>query len=231
MRAQLKQYAGEQSKATFSVKATGDINSKFVSSFKPGGGQSAQKVQIECDGAIGAAEEGSAAQFPDGTGASNAEGDDVEWVDGYESLRSKTVGGSAADNGSSSTNYNNRREGVDDDDELQWELPENSGDLSPEVLAALPAHIRKSLIEEARRRQRMASRAHYLPVAGNPALYSQTQLSNFLSSRYLYLYRTVTVLLYIQYHAVPVLPRVIPFPPVVTTLLLILSYLNGAAAS
>lgn len=102
------------------------------------------------------------------------EDSEVLWVDGYENL----AAGKALDS-DANANAGGRR-----DDEEEWLLPENVDDLSPEVLASLPAHIRKSLIEDARRRQRNTSRAHYLPVAGDPALYSQTQLSNFLNSRW-----------------------------------------------
>lgn len=100
--------------------------------------------------------------------------DDVEWMDGYEHLKGKNL---------DANGHDPREDGGEGEDEMQWQLPEDCGDLSAEALAALPPHLRKSLIEEARRRQRMQSRAHYLPVAGNPALYSQTQLSNFLNSR------------------------------------------------
>lgn len=94
---------------------------------------------------------------------------DVTWEDGYEKLVAKELDGPT-----SSTS---------DVEEGEWQLPEDADDLSPEVLSGLPPHIRKSLIEDARRRQRNTSRATYLPVAGNPALYSQTQLANFLTSR------------------------------------------------
>ncbi|CAM9916859.1 unnamed protein product, partial [Sphacelaria rigidula] len=50
----------------------------------------------------------------------------------------------------------------------------------PQVIASLPGHVKKQVIEAAQRRQRLRSRAQYMPVAGNPAMYSQTQLSNFL---------------------------------------------------
>ena len=126
--------------------------------------------------------------------------DDVVWEDGYENLHAKNMSDSDSEeysndlqhqhhrrarrggrnSSSSSSSYRNNQQ---QDSELQWQLPENSEELSAEVLSSLPAHIRKSLIEEARRRQRTESRANYLPVAGNPALYSQTQLSNFLNSR------------------------------------------------
>jgi hypothetical protein len=101
--------------------------------------------------------------------------DDVEWQDGYENLKGKQLAGTEGDGAQGSSDAHG--------EEAEWLLPDNADDLSAEVLSSLPAHIRKSLVEDARRKQRTASRAHYLPVAGNPALYSQTQLSNFLSSR------------------------------------------------
>lgn len=101
--------------------------------------------------------------------------EDVQWLDGYENLRGKNMDGEG-------TQSSAPDEDITED--FQWQLPSNTEDLSIDVLSSLPAHMRKSLIEEARRRQRTASRATYLPVAANPALYSQTQLSNFLASRY-----------------------------------------------
>lgn len=142
-------------------------SSTFVSSFKRSAGQGS-KAETSM----------SSSTFDLKAGANDGdvkdETDDVEWVDGYENLKEKALD---ADGGEV------RGEDGEGEDEMQWQLPEDCGDLSAEALAALPSHLRKSLIEEARRKQRMQSRAHYLPVAGNPALYSQTQLSNFLNSR------------------------------------------------
>jgi hypothetical protein len=80
-----------------------------------------------------------------------------------------------------------RRQGAESDEEAEhqfgWSMPADHNDLSAEALEAMPTHIRKSLIEEARRRERTRSRASYLPVAANPDLYSQTQLANFLNTR------------------------------------------------
>ncbi|CAM9623755.1 unnamed protein product [Ectocarpus sp. 6 AP-2014] len=73
----------------------------------------------------------------------------------------------------------------EEEDGVAWEeveLPERNEDIDPEVIASLPDHVKKQVIEAAKRRQRMRSRAQYMPVAGNPAMYSQTQLSNFLRS-------------------------------------------------
>lgn len=163
MRARLKEFALKQSKGASSALCEGaetDTSGTFVASFKRSAGQVSKEE----------------------TSASSArrldndvvETDDVEWMDGYENLKGKDL----------DTEGNEARgEDGDGEDEMQWQLPEDCAELSAEALAALPPHLRKSLIEEARRRHRMQSRAHYLPVAGNPALYSQTQLSNFLNSR------------------------------------------------
>ena len=100
--------------------------------------------------------------------------DDVMWVDGYENLRSKKA---------------DPEEEEDDDDQGsegggQWILPDDSSDIDVEVLASLPTELRKNMILAARRKERKRSQSTYLPVKTNPALYSQTQLANFLNSRY-----------------------------------------------
>ena len=71
----------------------------------------------------------------------------------------------------------------DEEDAINWYIPENSDDLDFDALSSLPSHLRKDLIEEARKKERMKSRASYLPVAGDPTLYSQAQLANFLNTR------------------------------------------------
>ena len=88
-----------------------------------------------------------------------------------------------------SKRLNNEEESSEDEDEADvpsWDLPENHNDLNIEVLSSLPAEIRKRIIEDARRKERVKSRATFIPVADNPSLYSQTQLANFLSTRYAY---------------------------------------------
>ena len=159
----------KQSKVPATVHEGADTEQSgtFVSSFKRSAGQGSKATASTPSTALTAEAGAHSGEVKDET-------DDVEWMDGYENLKGKNLdaeGGEA------------RGEDGEGEDEMQWQLPEDCGDLSAEALAALPAHLRKSLIEEARRRQRMQSRAHYLPVAGNPALYSQTQLSNFLNSR------------------------------------------------
>ena len=101
---------------------------------------------------------------------SQSDSDSVQWVDGYEKLRAKDLDAEEADSSA--------------DSEPDWKLPEDYDELDTEVLSSLPVHLRKSLIEAARRKERMKSRANYLPVADDPFLYSQTQLANFLSTRY-----------------------------------------------
>ena len=66
------------------------------------------------------------------------------------------------------------------DDDTAYALPDNMDDLSPETLANLPLYMRKNVIIDARRRERMRSRAQFIPVADDPLLYSQTQVANFL---------------------------------------------------
>lgn len=67
--------------------------------------------------------------------------------------------------------------------DLKWSLPDNFDEINTGVLSSLPSHLRKSLVEDARKKQRINSRSTYLPVAGNPEMYSQTQLANFLKTR------------------------------------------------
>ncbi|CAN0250019.1 unnamed protein product, partial [Discosporangium mesarthrocarpum] len=68
----------------------------------------------------------------------------------------------------------------------EWEgvnLPEDNDDIDMEVIAALPDRMKKQVIAAAQRRQRLRSRHQYMPVSGDPAMYSQTQLANFLRSQ------------------------------------------------
>lgn len=76
-------------------------------------------------------------------------------------------------------------DGDDDEDDYnpRWHIPENAEGIDIEVLASLPVNMRKGVIEEARRNERAKKRSTYIPVASNPSLYSQTQLSNFLRTR------------------------------------------------
>jgi hypothetical protein len=78
----------------------------------------------------------------------------------------------------------------DEDDDLDYYLPTNSTHISASSLASLPLTSRKGIIEEMRRQERISSRSTYIPVADNPELYSQQQLTNFLKTRYhiLFLY-------------------------------------------
>lgn len=94
---------------------------------------------------------------------------DVEWEDGYEDVRVKTIDGNSSDSGAES---------------MVWDVPLDSDEIDLTVLASLPAHMRKDLIEETRKRERLRQRSDYIPVASDPHLYSQTQISNFLRTRW-----------------------------------------------
>lgn len=98
------------------------------------------------------------------------EGDDFEWTDGNDLPKIK--------------NIDESEEESEDGDEPVWTLPEDNDTLDVDVLTSLPVGIRKRIIEDAKRRERTRSRATFMPVADNPILYSQTQLANFLQSRY-----------------------------------------------
>lgn len=98
------------------------------------------------------------------------EGDDIEWTDGNDLPKIK--------------NLEDSEEDSEDGDEPVWTLPEDNDALDVDVLTSLPVGIRKRIIEDAKRRERARSRATFMPVADNPILYSQTQLANFLQSRY-----------------------------------------------
>lgn len=68
----------------------------------------------------------------------------------------------------------------DEDDEINFLGEENA---SNKIWST--ATQRKEMILEAQRDDRNRRRAAYLPVAGDPSLYSSTQLSNFLRGRYI----------------------------------------------
>ena len=97
--------------------------------------------------------------------------DRIEWTDGNEYVHKKTL--------DEVDDYSE-----EDEDEPMWTLPEDNDALDVDVLTSLPINIRKRIIEDAKRRERARSRATFMPVADNPLLYSQTQLANFLKSRY-----------------------------------------------
>ncbi|RYH13654.1 hypothetical protein EON65_35140, partial [archaeon] len=98
------------------------------------------------------------------------EHEDIAWQAGYEHLQAKSLGSSDEESAG--------REGLDDN----WALPDNYDDFDVDVLASLPAHMRKSIIEDARRRERQKARSSYLPLSHDPSLYSQTQIANFLNA-------------------------------------------------
>lgn len=95
------------------------------------------------------------------------EDDDIQWTEGYENLKVKALD-----------------EDVDSAEDDAWDLPQDHSEMSVEVLSSLPFRIRKSIIEDARRKERNRARSSYIPVAENPLLYSQTQLANFINSRF-----------------------------------------------
>lgn len=99
------------------------------------------------------------------------EGEDVAWTAGFERLNRKSI-------------EEEEQQGNEGDaGESAWALPEDYSELNVEVLSSLPSHIRKGIVEEARRKERARARSNYIPVAENPLLYSQTQLANFLQTR------------------------------------------------
>ena len=93
---------------------------------------------------------------------------DVDWEDGYDDVRVKANDENDSDSGTES---------------MMWDVPLDSDDIDLTVLASLPPHMRKDLIEETRKRERLRQRSDYIPVASDPHLYSQTQISNFLRTR------------------------------------------------
>jgi hypothetical protein len=77
---------------------------------------------------------------------------------------------------------------LDDDDSdnesLLWDVPESCDDINIDVLSDLPVNVRKGIVEDIRKRERQRKRSFYMPVSDNPSLYSQTQVANFLRTRY-----------------------------------------------
>lgn len=122
--------------------------------------------------------------------------DEEDWQDLDDEYVAPTKPAGDA-NGSDSTN---RRPNLRNDylADISWELPEDSAGLDVDVLSSLPPHIRKSIIEDARRRERAKSRSNYLPAANNPAMYSQTQLSNFLRHRYVHVHQLLKIIVAIS---------------------------------
>eukprot|EP01031_Cornospumella_fuschlensis_P027510 gene27510-33229_t len=101
--------------------------------------------------------------------ANDDEHDDIAWQEGYENLHAKALDSSG-------------EESADGGLEDNWALPDNYDEFDVDVLASLPAHMRKSIIEDARRRERQKARSSYLPLSHDPMLYSQTQIANFLNA-------------------------------------------------
>jgi DNA excision repair protein ERCC-5 len=103
------------------------------------------------------------------------EGNDVEWVAGYEDLAP-----AKPDPGIDVQPSNGNDE---DEDAANWAMPANTHDIDVEVLASLPNTFRRSIIEEAARKDRSKRLSSLIPVANSPDLYSQTQLAHFLHRR------------------------------------------------
>jgi DNA excision repair protein ERCC-5 len=103
------------------------------------------------------------------------DGNDVEWVAGYEGLAP-----AKPDPGIDIQPSNGNDE---DEDAANWAMPANTHDIDVEVLASLPNTFRRSIIEEAARKDRSKRLSSLIPVANSPDLYSQTQLAHFLHRR------------------------------------------------
>ncbi len=68
-------------------------------------------------------------------------------------------------------------ESMDNEDDIL--LPEDDGvDIS--VIAALPVHMRKKVIEKAQRNERMRSRRTYMPLAADPQRFCDAQIQNLI---------------------------------------------------
>jgi DNA excision repair protein ERCC-5 len=110
---------------------------------------------------------------------------DIEWEDGYEALNNKYTDNSKQKLGVGDGN-NDDDDTYNSEDDINLDLPEDGADIDVKALAALPSYLRKDVIEAARRKERMKSRSTYIPIADDPAMYSQTQIANFLKTRYYY---------------------------------------------
>jgi hypothetical protein len=132
---------------------------------------------------------------------SEGEGEEDEWEDGYSHLREKSL----SPNHRGAVSQTRARDDSEEGEDSQWMIPENTDDIDAETLASLPPTLRKHVIEQARyqrwylssllslvhvlflsflrKKESRKNRAHYLPVAEDPLLYSKTQLANFLRTR------------------------------------------------
>ncbi len=68
-------------------------------------------------------------------------------------------------------------ESMDDEDDIV--LPEEDG-IDINVIAALPIHMRKKVIEKAQRNERMRSRRMYMPLAGDAQRFCNAQIQNLI---------------------------------------------------
>ena len=95
------------------------------------------------------------------------EDSDIEWEDGLKST------------GPSKVIHDDDEDASNGEEDYHWDIPDGD-ELDVEALSHVPAHLRKGIIEEARKKERQRRRSDYFPVSKNPVLYSQTQLVNFL---------------------------------------------------
>jgi hypothetical protein len=100
-------------------------------------------------------------QFPD-------KDDDINWEDGYENLPAAK-----------------EDIGITSDDEYEYDVPEMEA-LNVEVLSSIPTSMRKVIIEDTRKKLRASQRKAYLQVTQDPSLFSQTQINNFIRTRYVH---------------------------------------------
>eukprot|EP01036_Dinobryon_divergens_P026185 gene26185-34803_t len=150
--AKLKKHAISQKLNKANSADSGNSNTAFASTFVP-------LISTSADNTLEEA-------------VNDATSSDIEWEEETGPLPPAKV---LDDDGST-------RHAKEDENDVSFFLPDNPDELNLDVMSARPVYMRKSLIEDARRKERMKSRAAYLPVAGDPALYSQTQLANFLST-------------------------------------------------
>ncbi len=169
--AQLKQHAISSAMHSSEISDSASSSSNNVArNFNPGPSLATHPTQTTQSASFSVTSSATAA---DGA-AELSDSEDVQWVAGYEGLRAKKLAAGEDDEDLDASQQ---------EEEFHWRLPEDHSQIDVEALSAMPAHIRKGLVEEARRKERARSRATYLHVAANPALYSQTQLSNFLNTR------------------------------------------------
>ncbi len=103
----------------------------------------------------------------------DSQSDSVVWIEESTERASKTLAGS--DSEDEDRDYGFRTD--------RWDVSSYKN-FDVTVLSSLPVDLRQSVIEDMLRKERQERRQTYLPVAGDAALYSQTQLANFLKTRF-----------------------------------------------